>query len=93
MNIKSIKNLERHFKGMANHWRISILFIVAEKEGISVEDISETLDCNFKTVSEHTRRLLQAGLIYKEYKGRIVAHRLSPYGKRFIKFIKTFQYS
>ncbi len=64
--------------------------LVAQQPDISLEDITEYLDANIKTISEHTRRLVQAGLINKRYFGRSVAHFLSPYGQRFYKFIKTF---
>jgi len=85
--------MERHFKGVANHYRIFILGIVAEKKDITVEGITEELGANFKTISEHTRRLVQAGLINKKYRGREVIHALSPYGRIFHRFIKTFQHS
>lgn len=90
---KTPKQLERYFKGTANHRRIQILLAVEKNAGMTVEDISESLQTNFKTVSEHTRRLVQAGLLNKEYKGRTVVHELSPYGKRFYKFITSFQNS
>jgi predicted transcriptional regulator len=85
--------MELHLKGVANHRRIAILFLIASEEGITVDSISNNLDCNFKTVSEHTRRLLQAGLIEKEYRGRSVKHRLSPYGRIFVNFLSSFRYS
>ena len=88
--MKTAKQLQRHIKGIANHWRIDILLLVSEHDGIVLEKISETLNANFKTISEHTRRLVQAGLLNKEYEGRSVRHSLSPYGKRIIKFLKTF---
>ncbi len=91
--MKTAKQLERHFKGIANHRRIEILFLVNKSDGITLEQISEELKCNFKTISEHTRRLVQAGLVNKKYEGRNVTHSLSPYGKEFIKFIETFQHS
>lgn len=93
MKTKTAKQLERHFKGVANHRRIDILKLIAENENISLEDIAEGLKCNFKTISEHTRKLVQAGLVNKKYQGRMVAHSLSPYGKIFCEFIKTFSYS
>ena len=92
-NLKSPKQMERHLKGVANHRRIEILFLIAREKGITVERIAEKLDCNFKTVSEHTRRLVQAGLVKKNYSGRTVAHELLPYGRIFHNFIKTFQHS
>jgi DNA-binding MarR family transcriptional regulator len=91
--VKNSKQLERHFKGVANHRRIDILLLVNSKDGIILEDIAKILECNFRTVSEHTRRLVQAGLLNKKYRGREVAHSLSPYGQEFIRFIKTFQHS
>ncbi len=91
--IKDAKQLERHFKGVANHHRINILRLIAKRESISVEDISDSLKCNLKTVSEHTRRLVHAGLINKRYKGRTVLQTLSPYGKIIHDFITTFQHS
>ncbi|MEK7123563.1 MAG: winged helix-turn-helix domain-containing protein [Patescibacteria group bacterium] len=88
--MKTAKQLERYFKGAANHRRLEILRVIHKNDGITLEQIAETLDCNFKTISEHTRRLVQAGLLNKKYQGREVAHSLSPYGKKFIEFTKTF---
>ena len=87
---KSPKQLERYFKGAANHRRIDILFTVEANDGITVEEITNALGANFKTVSQHTRALRQAGLLNKEYRGRQVMHSLSPYGKAFLKFMRTF---
>lgn len=56
-NSKTPKQLERYFKEMANHRRIEILFLIDRKEGITVEGVSDALDCNIKTISEHIRKL------------------------------------
>jgi len=90
---KTSKQLERHLKGVANHRRIDILLLIAGSNGISLESIASALDCNFKTISEHTRRLYHAGLINKKYLGRNVIHTLSPYGRILTRLIKTFQHS
>ena len=84
------KQLERHFKGVANHWRINILLILHKNNGLSLDEITEKLNANYKTISEHTRKLVLAGLINKKYMNGIVSHSLSPYGKKFVKFINTF---
>ncbi len=78
---------------MANHRRLDILRLVAARDGMTVEGIAEALRCNVKTISEHTRRLVQAGLLNKKYRGREVAHSLSPYGERCMAFIITFSHS
>jgi len=83
--------MERHLKGIANHYRIEILLLIAERNGITLESIIETLGANEKTIGEHTRRLYQAGLINKKYRGKFVEHALSPYGKTFARFLKSFQ--
>jgi DNA-binding transcriptional ArsR family regulator len=87
---KTSKQLERYFKGAANHSRLEILHIVKGSEGITLDKIASQLHKNFKTISEHTRKLVNAGLLNKKYQGREVAHSLSPYGKKFLDFIKTF---
>ena len=83
--------MERHLKGIANHYRIQILLLIAEDDGITLESIIERPKANVKTVGEHTRRLYQAGLINKKYNGKFVEHALSPYGKTFVQFLKSFQ--
>ena len=83
--------MERHLKGMANHYRIEILLLIAERDGITLEDIVETLGANEKTIGEHTRRLYHAGLLNKKYRGKFVEHTLSPYGKTFVRFLQSFQ--
>ena len=88
---KTAKQMERHLKGMANHYRIEVLLIIDKNKGITLNDIIEDTGANRKTIGEHTRRLYQAGLINKKYKGHFVEHELSPYGKMFVRFLKTFQ--
>jgi len=87
---KTEKQLERYFKGAANHRRLQILNLVSRRPGMTLEEISEALACNPKTISEHTRKLVQAGLLNKHYQGRSVEHVISPYGVKFIKFMQTF---
>ncbi|MFH1098547.1 MAG: winged helix-turn-helix domain-containing protein [Candidatus Uhrbacteria bacterium] len=88
--MKTAKQLERYFKGAANHRRLDILHLIDKNNGMTLGEIVEILNCNIKTISEHTRRLVQAGLLNKKYRGREVVHSLSPYGKRFVSFTKTF---
>ena len=82
--------MEIRFKGVANHRRIQILILIAEQKGITLDGIVMTLECNLKTISEHTRRLVDADLIEKQPKGRHVVHFLSPSGKILYQFIKKF---
>jgi len=87
---KTAKQLERYFKGPANHHRINIIMLLAVKPKLTLDDIVKQLDANTKTISEHTRRLVQAGLVNKKYQGNKVEHTLSPYGEKFNEFFKLF---
>ncbi len=88
--MKNSRQLERHFKGVANHWRIDILLLVSKKDSITLELVAEELGGNLKTISVHVKKLVAAGLLNKKYRGREVLHSLSPYGCKFIEFFKTF---
>lgn len=90
MTEKNIRTLERVFKGVANHWRIRALLLVAERPGITLEGIVSSLKGNYQTLSEHVKRMRSAGLITKQYQGRSVAHNLSPFGSKAVKILKTF---
>ncbi len=89
-NMKTAKQFERYFKGVANHHRIAILHLVSKNEGITLDGIAGHLGRNFKTISEHTRKLVHSGLLNKNYKGQNVVHSLSPYGIKFLKFMQLF---
>jgi len=89
--LKTAKQMERHLKGMANHYRIEILLLIAARQKATVEEIVETLQANEKTIGEHVRRLYVAGLINKKHRGRFVDNSLSPYGKVFVRFLISFQ--
>ena len=89
--MKSTRQMERHLKGMANHYRIAILLLISENKKITLESIVERLKANEKTIGEHTRRLVTAGLLKKDYRGKFFEHTLSPYGKVFVEFLKKFQ--
>jgi len=88
---KTTKQMERHLKGVANHYRIQILLLIAERSRMTLEDIVEAIGANRKTIGEHVRRLYLAGLINKKYRGRYVEHTLSPYGRIFVRFLRAFQ--
>ena len=89
--LKTAKQMERHLKGISNHYRIAILLLIAENEGLTLENIIENLGANEKTIGEHCRRLAAAGLINKKYHGKFVEHSLSPYGQTFVRFLQSFQ--
>ncbi len=82
------KKVEKVVKSFANHRRIQILELVNSKPGLPVDKIAENLNINFMTISDHVRKLADAGLIQKQYKGRYVLHRLTKQGKNILSFCK-----
>lgn len=88
---KTSKQMERHLKGLANHYRIAILLLIDQTDSITLDKIIKILQANKKTIGEHTRKLFNAGLVNKKYHGRFVEHTLSPYGKMFVAFLKSFK--
>lgn len=82
------RNLETVVKGFANHRRIDILELLEKEPELSLTDISSRLDINFKTASEHIRRLALAGLIYKTNDANFVLHTLSPRGREVLAFLE-----
>ncbi len=89
--MKTAKQLERYFKGLANHWRTKILLLVSRQPEITLDQIVKELGGNTKTISEHTRRLVHSGLLNKKYRGSSVIHTLSPYGEKALTFLSAFQ--
>ena len=88
---KNFKNLEKIMKGAANHWRLKILFLLDEEPGLSLFDIADKLNGNFKTISEHTRKLVQSDLIQKKYQFKTVLHSVSPLGRRILHFVENLE--
>ncbi len=89
MNEKLVRRFERIFKGAGNHYRIRILLLLNEDTDYSLWAISQKLNADFRTISGHTQKLKQAGLIEKYYVGPRVYHDLTPYGQKVLEFIKN----
>lgn len=86
---KSYYQLERIVKGFANHRRIEILELLKKSPEMSLADIAKILDINFRTASEHLRKMATAGFVLKRSEGLVVRHRITERGLATLKFIKT----
>jgi len=89
--IKSYRQTERIVRGFSNHRRIEILELLEKIPELSVLDISEKLKINFKTASEHIRRLAITGLVLKRSAGNFVRHKLSDRGLSILKFLRILE--
>ncbi len=88
---KDYRRLERIMKGVANHRRIQILDLLERQPELSLHEISEILNINLKTASEHVRRLSIAGLVMKRSAGTSVRHKLTSRGVSILKFLRTLE--
>ena len=85
------RQIERIVKGFANHRRVQILQLLDETPELSVQEISRQLKINYKTASEHIRRLTIAGLVLKRNRGVNVLHKLSVQGESILKFLRKLE--
>ena len=85
------RQMERIVKGFANHRRIQILQLLEKSPELSVQEISKELKINFKTASEHIRRLAIAGLVLKRSQAINVRHKLTPIGVSILKFLRILE--
>ena len=88
---KNYRKLERIVKGFANHRRIQILELLEKNPELSVIEIAQELNMNFKTASEHIRRLAISGLIMKRSDGTNIRHKFTERGLKVLKFLRTLE--
>lgn len=91
LGMKHPRQLEPIVKGFANHRRIQILLLLDKTPELSVEEITESLKINYKTASEHIRRLAQAGLVLKRYAGNEVRHKNTGRATSILKFLRILE--
>lgn len=85
------RNIERIMKGIANHRRVEILDMLDVEPERSVGEIADDLTIDFRTASEHIRKLVIAGLVMKRYEGNSVRLALTDRGKSILKFCRIME--
>jgi DNA-binding transcriptional ArsR family regulator len=91
MDKKRYRELERILKGAASHRRIQIIDILDEQPDLSVFDIAENIFIDFRTASEHLRKLTIAGIVMKRNDASSVRHALTKRGKDILRFCRTLE--
>lgn len=89
--MKIFRELERIVRGFSNHRRIQILVMLKKIPELSVDEIADGLDINFRTASEHIRRLAAAGLVIKRNEGNSVRHKITPRAEFILIFLGTLE--
>jgi len=91
---RRIKNeipLVKIVKGFANETRLDIMFLLEKRPHLSVENISELLDIDYKNASAHLNKLSVGGIISKKYQGNSVFHSLTNRGKSILQFVRIIE--
>ncbi len=91
MEKKRYRELETIFKGVASHRRIQIIDLLDKQSEQSVFDIAEHTSIDFRTASEHLRKLTLAGIVMKRSDGASVRHALTKRGRDILKFCRTLE--
>ncbi len=91
MDKKRYRELERILKGVASHRRIQIVDLLEKQAELSVFEIAECVSIDFRTASEHLRKLAIASIVMKRSDGASVRHALTKRGKDILKFCRTLE--
>jgi DNA-binding transcriptional ArsR family regulator len=83
------RNVERVMKGVANHYRAEILSLLKNKPELSLSQISDSSKSDFRTISEHVKKMVHAGLVMKRSDGVSVRHKLTRLGEHVVQFLST----
>jgi DNA-binding transcriptional ArsR family regulator len=86
---RSAEETAKISKGTANAHRVRMLVELAARPGQSVSELADRLNINFRTASEHTKKLVAAGLVAKHYQGQSVEHELSPLGRKVLRLLRS----
>ncbi len=78
-------------RGFSNHRRIQIMELLHKSPELSVDEVANELSINFKTASDHIRRLAIAGIVLKRSEGSAVRHKLTATGEAILKFLRTLE--
>ena len=65
--------------------------MLKKRPEMSVEEVADVLNINFRTSSEHLRRLAIAGLVMKRNDNTSVRHRLTSRGESILLFLGTLE--
>ncbi len=88
---KNYRTLERLVRGFANHRRIQLMDVLKNTPEMSVDEISDSLNINYKTTSDHLRRLAIAGLVFKKSDSVSIRHKLTKRAEYVLKFLRTLE--
>ena len=85
------RQLERIVRGFSNHRRIEIIELLSKEPELSVFEIAKKLKINYKTASEHIRRLAISGLVLKRNDDKSVRHALTTQADVILRFLRTLE--
>lgn len=89
--MKSLKQLTKNFKALANERRLKIIRLLLKESRLSVGEISDMINLSFRSTSKHLKILENAGFIeWKQIGTNIYYSTSSDFPTELIKLIKKF---
>ncbi len=76
------------FRGLAHEHRVELLKLLGKKPYLTLDEIADTLDVNYKTIAGHLKRMELSGLVHKQQEGSSVEHSLTARGTKIFRFLK-----
>ena len=89
--MKQANQLEIIAKGFSHRYRINIVRYLAQQPEQSLADLAEKLNSEYKNVSVHLSKMVQAGLVMKRHVGVEVLHKLTERGRAVYQFLKRLE--
>lgn len=78
-------------KGVSNHYRVRVMYLLAEENDLTLDQIASKLKANYKTIHVHIIRIHRSGLLSKRYRGVAVDHKLTDRGKQVLIFLRKLE--
>ena len=88
-DMKKFNQIEYIVKGFANKRRIEIIFLLKKKPELSVKEISDAINMDYKNTSAHLLKMMATGLVAKRNTQRDVRHKLTNKGEKVFEFLKS----
>ena len=83
--------LENIAKGAASHRRFQIMDILSHLPDLSVEDVADKLNMDYKNAAQHLQKLYLSGLVTKKIFASSTLHKLTERGKSILDFYRNLE--
>ena len=88
MKPKSARKMQQIIRGFSHANRIQIIELIYIRPNLSVNDIADNLNMDFRNASQHLQKMASSGLVFKHNEGNEVLHSLTALGMKIRVFLR-----